>query len=74
MRLTLPTGFELVEWADRVVFDLAPYDVFAPLVNDDWKTWAAQFVRNAVIGFQVPNPDQFDDWRDWAERLCGNLT
>lgn len=73
MILTLPTGMELRDWADRIVFDLAPYDAFAPLVGDDWQAWAAQFARNAGIGFQVPSAYQFTDWREWAERLCGNL-
>lgn len=69
----MPIGMQLSDWADRLVYDLSAYDAFAPLIGDDWKTWAAQFARNSAIGYQVPNPDQFTEWQDWAERLCGAL-
>lgn len=68
--ITRPTGMQLREWADRVTQDLDIYGVAGRILGDNWQDWAAQFLNNASIKGNLPNPYQFADWREWAERLC----
>lgn len=73
--ITRPQGMRLTDWADRVVQDLEAYGVFGKLMSEhEWQDWGVQFLNNAVLGRNLPNPYNFGDWKDWAERLCGSLS
>ena len=71
VRLTLPTGMQLQDWADQVALDLDNYGALGRLDDvDNWQNWAMQFLNNTTLGRNFPLPYDFDDWRDWAERFC----
>ena len=71
VRITLPTGMGLRDWADQIALDLDNYGTFGRLDNvDNWQNWAMQFLNNTSLGRNFPLPYDFDDWRDWAERFC----
>ena len=71
IRLTLPTGMELRDWADQVVLDLDPYGTIGKLDNEErWQDWAVQFLNISTLKDNLPIPYFFSDWREWAERLC----
>ena len=68
--ITQPIGLRLHEWADRVVQDVNTIATIGKLTDDDWQSWAAQFLLNNV-GRNLPDPYGFADWQEWAQRLCG---
>ena len=71
VRLTLPTGMRLQDWADQVALDLDSYGALGRLDDvDNWQNWAMQFLNNTTLGRNFPLPYDFDDWREWAERFC----
>lgn len=71
VRITLPTGMGLRDWADQVALDLDNYGAFGRLDDvENWQNWAMQFLNNTTLGRNFPIPYDFDDWRDWAERFC----
>lgn len=71
VRITLPTGMKLGDWADQVALDLDPYGAFGRLQNESqWQDWGMQFVNNASLKENIPIPYSFNDWQDWAERFC----
>ncbi len=72
MRVTLPVGISLLDWADQITLDLENQMQPRKLLNVlEWQDWAVQFtVYGTLPGDQPPNPYQFDNWRDWAERFC----
>lgn len=71
VRLTLPTGMALQDWADQVALDLDSYGALGRLDDvDNWQNWAMQFLNNTTLGRNFPLPYDFDDWREWAERFC----
>lgn len=71
VRLTLPTGMQLQDWADQVALDLDSYGALGRLDDvDNWQNWAMQFLNNTTLGRNFPLPYDFDDWREWAERFC----
>ena len=71
VRLTLPTGIQLQDWADQVALDLDSYGALGRLDDvDNWQNWAMQFLNNTTLGRNFPLPYDFDDWREWAERFC----
>jgi len=71
VRITLPTGMGLRDWADQIPLDLDSYGAFGRLdVETNWQDWAMQFVNNTSLKENFPIPYQFTDWREWAERFC----
>jgi hypothetical protein len=71
VRITLPTGMGLRDWADQVALDLDNYGALGRLDDvENWQNWAMQFLNNTTLGRNFPLPYDFDDWRDWAERFC----
>ena len=71
VRITLPTGMKLGDWADQVALDLDPYGAFGRLQDESqWQDWGMQFVNNATLRENIPIPYGFSDWKDWAERFC----
>ena len=71
IRVTLPTGMSLQDWADQIALDLDPYGAFGRLdYEDQWQNWATQFLNNMTLRENFPVPYNFDNWRDWAERFC----
>lgn len=71
VRITLPTGMSLRDWADQVALDLDPYGSFGRLdVEQNWQNWAMQLFSNMTLKENIPIPYAFDDWREWAERFC----
>jgi hypothetical protein len=50
---------------------LDSYGAFGRLdVEENWQSWAMQFLNNTSLKENFPLPYQFEDWRDWAERFC----
>jgi hypothetical protein len=71
IRVTLPTGMALRDWADQIALDLDPYGAFGRLDDDaQWQDWAMQFLKNSSLKENFPVPYNFDNWQDWAERFC----
>ena len=71
LRVTLPTGMALRDWADQITLDLDPYGAFGRLdVETNWQNWAMRFLNNMTLKENIPNPYNFTDWREWAERFC----
>ena len=71
VRITLPTGMGLRDWADQVALDLDNYGALGRLDDvENWQNWAMQFLNNTTLGRNFPIPYDFDDWREWAERFC----
>lgn len=71
LRITLPTGMGLRDWADQVALDLDPYGAFGRLQDEaHWQNWAMQFLNNLTLRENFPIPYNYDNWRDWAERFC----
>jgi len=71
IRVTLPTGMGLRDWADQINLDLDPFGAFGRLdVETNWQNWAMQFLNNMALKENFPVPYSFDDWREWAERFC----
>ena len=74
VRITLPTGMSLRDWADQLALDLDPYGVVSRLDDEAaWQDWGVQFCNNTTLGRNLPNPYNFNDWKEWAERLSGVL-
>lgn len=73
--ITLPTHMDLVDWANQVALDLDPFGTFGRLDDPtNWQGWAMQFLNNAALGRNFPNPYYFADWREWAERFTQALS
>ena len=71
IRITLPTGLQLQDWADQLSLDLDPYGAVRRLDDiNKWQDWAVQFVTSTQLPQNAPNPYQFNNWLDWAERFC----
>lgn len=71
MRVTLPTGMGLQDWADQIALDLDPYGSLGRLDDvNKWQDWGMQFLNNMTLKENFPIPYQFNDWREWAERFC----
>ena len=71
VRITLPIGMELRDWADQIALDLDSYGALSRLDDiENWQNWAMQFLNNTSLGRNFPIPYDFDDWREWAERFC----
>lgn len=71
IKITLPTGMGLTDWADQVALDLDPYGAFGRLQDEaHWQDWGMQFVNNASLKENIPIPYNFDNWNDWADRFC----
>ena len=74
VRITLPTGMGLRDWADQVALDLDSFGAFGRLDDDsNWQNWAMQFLNNMSLKENFPVPYNFENWRDWAERFCQTL-
>lgn len=74
VRITLPTGMGLRDWADQVALDLDPFGAFGRLDDDsNWQNWAMQFLNNMSLKENFPVPYNFENWREWAERFCQTL-
>lgn len=71
VRITLPTGMSIMDWADQIALDLDPYGAFGRLQDETkWQDWGMQFVNNAALKENIPIPYNFADWREWADRFC----
>jgi len=71
IRLTLPHGMKLTDWADQVILDLDSYGIFGVLLHEEeWQNWGMQFVNNAALRENIPTPYSFQEWHEWAERFC----
>lgn len=74
LRVTLPSGLGLRDWADQIALDLDPYGALGRLdIEDRWQDWAMQFLNNMTLRENLPIPYAFENWRDWAERFCQAL-
>ena len=74
IRVTLPTGMSLRDWADQIALDLDSFGAFGRLnIETEWQNWAMQFLNNMSLGRNFPVPYNFTDWREWAERFCQTL-
>lgn len=70
MIITRPTHMQLRDWGDCILQDLRDVGLFAPILDIDWQRWGAQFLNNATLGGNIPNPYNFANWKEWAERFC----
>lgn len=71
LRVTLPIGMRLNDWADQLSLDLDPYGAIRRLDDETkWQDWAVQFVNSTRLPQNAPNPYDFTNWQDWAERFC----
>lgn len=71
MRITLPTGMTLRDWADQVTMDLDAYGSFGRIEDEEnWQGWAGRFLNNLSLKENFPRPNEFADWREWAERFA----
>lgn len=71
LRVTLPIGMRLRDWADQLSLDLDPYGAIRRLDDETkWQDWAVQFVNSTRLPQNAPNPYNFTNWQDWAERFC----
>lgn len=71
IRITLPTGMELLDWSSQLALDLDNFGPPEKLINElEWQDWATQFVGGLSMEDTIPIPYQFSDWREWAERFC----
>ena len=71
VRITIPTGLSLRDWADQISLDLDAFGAFGRLdVEENWQNWAMQFLNNTSLRENFPIPYQFTDWREWADRFC----
>jgi hypothetical protein len=71
LRVTLPVGMRLRDWADQLSLDLDPYGAIRRLDDETkWQDWAVQFVNSTRLPQNAPNPYNFTNWQDWAERFC----
>ena len=74
LRVTLPVGMQLRDWADQIALDLDSYGTFGRLdIESQWQDWAMQFLNTMSLGESIPVPYSFNNWRDWAERFCQAL-
>lgn len=74
LRVTLPSGLGLRDWADQIALDLDPYGAFGRLDDEErWQDWGMQFLNNMTLKENLPVPYNFENWRDWAERFCQAL-
>ena len=74
VRVTLPTGMSLRDWADQIALDLDSFGAFGRLdIEEQWQNWAMQFLNNMSLGNNFPLPNDFQNWREWAERFCQTL-
>lgn len=73
--VTLPVHMELFDWANQVSLDLDSFGAFGRLeTEENWQNWAMQFLNNASLGRNFPNPYHFNDWREWADRFVQTLS
>jgi hypothetical protein len=57
LKVTIPTGMVLRDWADQITLDLDPYGAFGRLdVETNWQNWAMQFLNNMTLKENIPNP------------------
>lgn len=71
IRVTLPTGMSLRDWADQIALDLDPYGTFGRLNDENgWQDWGMQFLNNLTLKENFPVPYNYQSWREWAERFC----
>ena len=71
VRITIPTGLSLRDWADQISLDLDAFGAFGRLdVEENWQNWAMQFLNNTSLKENFPIPYQFTDCREWADRFC----
>jgi hypothetical protein len=70
--ITLPTGMNLMDWADQVTMDLENKVIPRKLMNvDNWQEWANQFLELPDISKNnPPDPYSYSDWKEWADRFC----
>lgn len=74
LRVTLPSGLGLRDWADQIALDLDPYGALGRLDEEErWQDWGMQFLNNMTLKENLPIPYNFENWRDWAERFCQAL-
>ena len=74
VRVTLPTGMSLRDWADQIALDLDSFGAFGRLdIEEQWQNWAMQFLNNMSLGNNFPLPYDSQNWREWAERFCQTL-
>lgn len=74
MQLPDPSGMELNDWADAVVYVTSQYADVSPLYGDDWQSWGMFFFNSPQLGnVHAPDPYGFTDWREWASRLAESL-
>lgn len=72
--VTLPTAMSMSDWADQVVLDLDNFGSFGKLLDQDWQSWAVQFLNNPSLTNNIPSPYMFSEWKHWAERFCEELS
>jgi len=57
VRVTLPTGMSLRDWADQIALDLDSFGAFGRLdIEEQWQNWAMQFLNNMSLGNNFPLP------------------
>ncbi len=74
IKITLPVGIGLQDWADQIALDLDSYGAFGRLQDETkWQDWAMQFVNNSSLKENIPIPYDFNDWVSWADRFCQSV-
>ena len=59
-------------WASLMCELFAANQLQVPILDIDWKSWAAGLIAIDVFANEAtPDPYAFDDWQDWASALVG---
>jgi hypothetical protein len=71
-----PIGMDIKTWADAVVQELRRHRTTAPVLESGqpWQEWGLRVANlPALLGFNIPNPNNFDDFYEWACRFNGAI-
>jgi hypothetical protein len=59
-------------WACLMCELYASNQLQVPILDMDWKSWAAGLKAIDVFANEaIPEPYQFDDWQEWASAVVG---
>ena len=59
-------------WASLMCELYAPQQLQIPILNIEWKSWAAGLKAIDVFANEaIPEPYAFDDWKEWAMAVVG---
>ena len=59
-------------WACLMCELYASNQLQVPILDMDWKSWAAGLKAIDIFANEaIPEPYQFDDWQEWAAAVVG---